>query len=136
MRFTSAFKDSDLVRFAHETDRRSGADVARQQSEREQGMQLLRAAPNPRDRSLSSLAAAWRDRFPSAQRPTALCERYPRVANRLALCWDDPLLTTLLFKDLFDDYRGSRVRRGFPPDVLRELRVLSERVGRNATQNA
>jgi hypothetical protein len=48
-----------------------------------------------------------------------LPERYPRVANRLALCWSDKVLTRRLFEELLTDQRGGR--RGFPPPVRDEL---------------
>lgn len=136
MRFTANFRDSDLVRFAHETDRRPNADLARLNAERDAAMQLLRSPPNPRDRALSSLAQAWRDRLPPDRRPLQLCERYPRVANRLALCWGDPVLTEMLFKDLLNDRRGMRLRKGFPPPVLGELLTLQELARRQAMQSA
>ena len=134
MRFTANFRDSDLVRFAHETDRRPSADLARMGAERDAAMQLLRSAPNPRDKALSSMAQAWRDRLPAELRPTRLCESYPRVANRLALCWGDPVLTELLFRDLMNDRRGMRQRKGFPPPVQRELLALYDLAQRQATQ--
>jgi hypothetical protein len=124
MRFTANFRDSDLVRFAHETERRPGAELARMNNEREAAMLLLRSPPNPRDKTLSTLAQAWRDRMPAEFRPLQLCERYPRVANRLALCWGDPVLTEMLFKDLLNDRRGMKLRKGFPAPVQRELLAL------------
>ena len=57
-------------------------------------------------------------------RPERLCARYPRVANRLALCWAELDLTERLFDDLLNDRRGGR--RGFPAPVLVELRALRE----------
>jgi hypothetical protein len=136
MRFTAQFRDSDLVRFAHETDRRPSAELARMNAERDAAMQLLRSQPNPRDKALSSLAQAWRDRLPVELRPLQLCERYARVANRLALCWGDPVLTELLFKELLNDRRGMRLRKGFPPQVQHELLVLYDLARRQATQVA
>jgi hypothetical protein len=124
MRFTASFRDSDLVRFEYETDRRQGATIERSSSNREAGMHLLRSPANPRDKILSSLALTWRDSLPPPVRPTQLCECYPRVANRLALCWGDAVLTERLFKDLLNDRRGMQLRKGFPPLVQRELLAL------------
>jgi hypothetical protein len=124
MRFTASFRDSDLVRFDYESDRRQGANFERASSNREAAMHLLRSPANPRDKILSSLALAWRDRLAPPVRPIHLCECYPRVANRLALCWGDPVLTELLFKDLLNDRRGMQLRKGFPPLVQRELLAL------------
>jgi hypothetical protein len=46
------------------------------------------------------------------------------VANRLALCWGDPVLTERLFRDLLNPRRGMHLRKGFPPLVQRELLTL------------
>jgi hypothetical protein len=83
-----------------------------------------RAPPNPRDANLSALAAAWCVQFDPDMRPVTLCRRYPRVANRLALCWEDGALTGRIFQELMVDRRGNR--RGFPPEVQRELHALRE----------
>lgn len=78
--------------------------------------------------TLSSVADGWAKTLPAALRPVQLCRRYPRVANRLALCWPDLGLTMRLFDDLFVDRRGGR--RGFPPDVKAELMMLRDRASR------
>jgi hypothetical protein len=120
---SAAFTDSDLVAFAHETDRRATRPTTSDAS-RDLAQRLLRSAPNPRDSSLSSLAQAWLDRLAPPLRPFALCERFPRIANRLALCWNDPTLTAMLFRELLTDQRGNR--RGYPPEVQRELLNLRD----------
>ena len=51
-----------------------------------------------------------------------LLERYPHVANRLALCWADKALANRLFEDLLVDKRGGR--KGFPSTVRAELLQL------------
>jgi len=79
----------------------------------------LRQPPRPQDLLLSALAQAWVDSLASDERPGALVRKYPRVANRLALCWNDPALLERVFEDLLVDRRGGR--RGFPPDVQAEL---------------
>ena len=61
----------------------------------------------------------WVNDFPLERRPNLLLERYPHVANRLALCWADKALTNRLFEDLLVDKRGGR--KGFPPQVSAEL---------------
>ncbi|MDP9043436.1 MAG: hypothetical protein M3O01_01365 [Pseudomonadota bacterium] len=89
----------------------------------------LRDRPSPRDNALSALALAWLAEFGPASRPDHLAARYPRIANRLALGWRDPVLTALILDSLLIDRRGGR--KGFPADVageLTRLRVLvSER---------
>src|SRR5687767_14113166 len=44
------------------------------------------------DRVLSSTALAWLRALPEPVRPAALASCHPRVANRIALCWNDPEL--------------------------------------------
>ncbi|OYT98384.1 MAG: hypothetical protein CFE40_10495 [Burkholderiales bacterium PBB1] len=85
----------------------------------ESGWQRLRTQPRPCDQSLSPLAATWRDALPAQHRPTQLCALFPRLANRLALCWDDPALASRVLDDLVIDKR--RHRAGFPPEVSQEL---------------
>ena len=80
---------------------------------------MRRGPPNPRDTALSGFASAWADALPEALRPHALCSRYPRIANRLALCWADPSLTERFFAGLLKDNRGGRA--GFARDVADEL---------------
>lgn len=75
--------------------------------------------PGRQDPTLRPHTVAWADRLPAAMRPNELMQRYPRVANRLALCWDDPVLTNRLLEDLLIDRRGGR--QGFPPLVRSEL---------------
>ena len=81
-----------------------------------------RAPPSERDRTLSHLVPRWRESLPPEAKADYLCARFPRIANRLALCWADPPLALHLLEDLFRDRRGGR--RGFPPEALEELRSL------------
>ena len=74
------------------------------------------------DHVLSGSTYAWLKTLPYAVRPVELCSRYPRVGNRLALCWSDPAQTERLFDDLLLDRRGKR--KGFPPSVAEELVYL------------
>jgi len=74
------------------------------------------------DQVLSGSTYAWLKTLPYAVRPVELCSRYPRVGNRLALCWGDPAQTERLFDDLLVDRRGNR--KGFPPSVAEELLCL------------
>ena len=62
---------------------------------------------------------AWANRLASDLYPGELLERYPRVANRLALCWSDAVLTSRLFDSLLQDRRGGR--KGFPDAVKEDL---------------
>lgn len=82
----------------------------------------MRAPLRPQDLSLTELAHAWMDTLPAEVRPAALAAQYPRVVNRLALCWRDPALTRQVFDSLLVDRRGRR--RGFPAAVRDELLAL------------
>ena len=82
----------------------------------------LRRLERPQDRELMEHAVLWSNDFPGELRPNLLLASYPRVANRLALCWPDKRLTHHLFDDLLVDNRGGR--RGFPPPVRVELLQL------------
>ena len=85
----------------------------------ESGWQRLREQPRPQDLVLSSLARAWCDALSEHHRPEQLCALFPRVANRLALCWNDSALASRVLDDLVVDKR--RHRAGFPPEVSQEL---------------
>jgi hypothetical protein len=123
---------SDFIPFRNEPQRRAdrtidrtkAQELAQQQAD---AMRLLRSPENPRDRTLSKLAEEWRDRLLPRLQTRALCERYPRLANRIALCWCDRKLTRRLLDQLLQDRRGGR--KGFPAPVLAELVALSGAVG-------
>lgn len=83
-----------------------------------------RSPPSPQDQELSRVSLAWLDLLPARVQPLALCTRYPRIANRLAVCWADPVLTDLVLDDLLIDRRGGR--QGFPAAVLADLLMLRE----------
>lgn len=71
---------------------------------------------------LLPIARRWLAALPSAVRPHALAQRFPRLANRLAAAWDDEPSLALVFADLLIDQRGER--RGFPPAVKADLHRL------------
>ena len=68
---------------------------------------------------LSSTATTWLQSLPPALRPHELCRTYPRLANRLALCWNELPLIEAVFNELLVDRRGGRI--GFPVPVAAEL---------------
>jgi hypothetical protein len=82
----------------------------------------LRESERQQDRVVSSWTNSWLQALPEPLRPRELTRLYPRVANRLALCWSDPALTGRLFDDLLFDKRGKR--KGFPKPVAEELMRL------------
>ena len=74
------------------------------------------------DTALSPLAEKWVQQLPGPTRPVQLCEHYPRIVNRLALCWPDRALTGQVFETLFSVKRGGR--KGFPKAIVDELTAL------------
>ena len=81
-----------------------------------------RAPTRHRDETLSDAALRWRRRLPDEAQPDALCARFPRIANRLAVLWRDPGLTEHLLDELTLPQRPGR--QGFPPEVSAELQAL------------
>jgi hypothetical protein len=65
------------------------------------------------------LAIAWSICLDREIYPADLIELYPRIANRMALCWHDPVLMGRLLDSLLQDRRGGR--KGFPDGVKDEL---------------
>lgn len=78
-----------------------------------------RTPQREQDLVLSDQVLGWLQNLPQPVRPSALCAHYPRVANRIALCWSDPLLTEQVFDALLLSQRGKR--KGFPPAVAAEM---------------
>lgn len=88
------------------------------------GRPWTRSPEQAQDKVLSAAAIDWIDRLPATVRPTCLAQTYPRLANRLMLCWADPTLAALLLNNLTNDNRGGR--QGFPAPVATEIFRLCE----------
>ena len=89
----------------------SASPVARMTSLRDAqtiDMRALRAPLTVADRVLLTETHLWLRRIPGPLQPKRLCRYYPRVANRLARCWGDPIAFKQLLLDLLVDRRGSR----------------------------
>ena len=84
----------------------------------------LRRVARECDRAINGTTRRWLRRLPPRRRQLRLCIDFPRVANRIAWCWADSVLSEQLLHDLLVDSRGSR--RGFPLSVVRELQRLRE----------
>ena len=65
---------------------------------------------------------SWLATLPPDVRPHELCTHYPRIANRLAVCWRDIGLIDHLLDELLVDRRHDR--QGFPETVLKEITRL------------
>jgi hypothetical protein len=78
-----------------------------------------RGPQREQDLVLTDQVLVWLQQLPQSVRPSALCAHYPRVANRIALCWSDPHLTEQVFDGLLVSQRGKRM--GFPPAVAAEM---------------
>ena len=76
---------------------------------------------------LFPIAARWIETLPLEMRPTALSGQFPRIANMLAMLSARPDALMRYLNDLLIDRRGGR--RGFPSDVVRELRALTAHYG-------
>jgi hypothetical protein len=94
----------------------------------------MRSPPNDTDKTISRLVPRWLEALPAESRPAYLCAHFPRIANRLALCWQDPILAARLLGDLLRDKRGNR--RGFPPEALAELKSLRQVASRCVAEAA
>jgi hypothetical protein len=121
LRIKYGFTDSEIASFSHERELRAER-APPPPAPGEKAWELLRSQSNLRDKTLTTLAKAWRDSLPAESQPRVLCERYPRIANRLALCWSDPVLTDAVMRDLLAPRRSGR--KGFPEEVRCELVVL------------
>jgi len=116
--------------FGFFNDRPKGVTTERSQQARElppltkEDFVRQRGEPRKLDKVLSDLAHRWLDQLPARVRPLKLSEQYPRITNRLALCWNDAKLTEHLFAELMLDRRGGR--GGFAPPVATELLALRE----------
>lgn len=84
---------------------------------------------------LTEHAHAWVRKFPLQSRPLELCNVYPRVANRIAECWEDLAVTEVVLDDLLVDHRGGR--KGFPAQIgIELLRLQSVHEERTAQRRA
>jgi hypothetical protein len=75
----------------------------------------------------------WLEGLPRRVQPHVLCDYYPRIANSLAAMWEDTEGLRAYFDELFIDRRGGR--RGFPSDVLNDLRALRYHLAASVLDN-
>jgi len=77
-----------------------------------------RRASDPAN-GLLKATVTWASALPPEIQPKALLAKYPRIANLVAVLWQDPNSLRRYVDDLLVDTRGTR--QGFPLDVLREI---------------
>jgi hypothetical protein len=92
-----------------------------------------RSLPIDSDRVLVSHTHLWLRRIPAPYQPKYLCRQYPRIANALAECWNDPVSGNRLLMDLIVDRRGGRA--GFPSRIVGELHMLRQLRERTEARN-
>ena len=64
----------------------------------------------------------WFEGLPPPVRPAALMRQFARIANLIAVAWDDLEHFETYMDSLLTDKRGGR--KGFPTDVVAELSAL------------
>ena len=64
----------------------------------------------------------WMATLPHNVEPLALLRRYPRIANAIALTWNEPHSLQTYFEELLVDHRGHR--QGLPKAIRQELLAL------------
>ena len=97
-----------------------GLEVARQL--RPLRWEGRRRAAEATDQAILGRTVDWILNLAPDARPMHLADSIPRIANALAERWSDPEAAGEFVSDLLIDRRGGR--RGFPPDIKKELVML------------
>ena len=122
----SIYRRKDLINLndVHHTPRRNmqGPLSSRDEHAASHDWSKVRRA-NPAD-YLLPVGDDWFDRLPPQVQPCALITYYPRIANLIALQWNNQSACTAYFDELLIDRRGSR--QGFPAAVKRDLVALRD----------
>jgi len=98
----------------------AGLEVAR--TLREPSWAGRRRPAEPTDHAILGRTVAWLLHLAPDARPTHLADAIPRIANALADRWSDQRAAAAYVGDLLIDRRGGR--KGFPPEIKRELVML------------
>ena len=88
-----------------------------------------RDASEARNTELTEQAWQWLDALPKEIQPGGLVQCFPRITNKLAELWRRPVNCEKYLDALILDHRGSR--KGFAPDIARELALLKTHLNRN-----
>jgi hypothetical protein len=99
-------------------------DIARQNARPTDPAEWVkrRRPASPADRALTGEAITWMLALPEPIRPEQLAQRMPRLANQIAVVWNDRLRCASALHALTIDDRGGR--RGLPSDILDEVKAL------------
>jgi len=98
----------------------AGLEVARQL--RSPSWAGRRRAAEPTDHAILGRTVDWILNLAPDARPMHLADSIPRIANALAERWNNPHAAGAFVSDLLIDRRGGR--RGFPPEIKKELVML------------
>src|SRR4051812_28404778 len=118
--------DFDAARRALE-EPPAGLEVARLL--RPSNWQGKRRPMQPTDHAILGRTVDWILNLAPDARPTHLADAIPRIANALAERWSDTEAAGAYVGDLLIDRRGGR--RGFPPEIKKELVMLHLVLRRN-----
>jgi hypothetical protein len=91
---------------------------------REKDWSAVRQAKPVEQVRITKEVNAWLSQLPADIRPRALAIQYPRIFNKIAALWIDPLSCEKYLDELMLDNRGSR--QGFPADIAEELVSLKK----------
>lgn len=105
----------------------AGLEAARQA--RATNWESRRRPALPSDHAIAGKTVEWILKLAPNARPHRLAESTPRIANALADRWPDPAAAAAYVADLLIDRRGRR--RGFPPEIKKELVMLHLMLRRN-----
>ena len=87
-------------------------------------MTFSRNPEKEEDQHFSKTAVGWLLSLDKEYFPMETARAYPRIINRLAETWNNPLVGSEYLDRLLTDDRGDRT--GFPLGILRELIALKE----------
>jgi len=105
----------------------AGLEAARQL--RQPNWDSRRRPPQPTDHAIHGRTVDWILELAPNARPDRLAAAIPRIANALAERWSNPEAAAEYVSDLLIDRRGGR--RGFPPEIKKELVMLHLVLRRN-----
>lgn len=105
----------------------AGLEAARQL--RQPSWDSRRRPAQPTDHAIHGRTVDWILELAPNARPDRLAAAIPRIANALAERWSNPEAAAEYVSDLLIDRRGGR--RGFPPEIKKELVMLHLVLRRN-----